>query len=470
MSTIEAGSKKLTSFGLTPYEAKVYLACVRLGLSTPGGIAKLTGIRREEVYRTLPRLEKAGFTERVLGRPVKVKALPPREALSLLVKRREEEARREVSDMNTRMEEFLASFTPEEEGSVADDSQSHFVLVSEKDSVATRVDLLVRKATTAIDVADSSSNILRFILDHGDILREAAKRNVKIRILTDCPRDEQLIPTALQKQVPGKSVSLRYLEGVPNRYLLLDQNQVLMATSRDGDLSDSKSLWTDDGNLVDLIRSNFNDLARKSVDWKQFRRTPFEKMERALEDMKPRDHAILVYDTLEAKHKTLFRYVAIGLRKGEAARYICSEESCDEIKRSMSQQGIDVDGNERTGALGIIDYTDFYIKNGRFSLEDVMSSWDRIYRETAAGGFSGLRVTGETTCFMKHSLVNELVSYEKALHTVLDVPMIAICAYNANVLSATENAIDVYSELVRAHGKVLFADSGIADGKIEIRA
>ncbi len=469
MSPIEAGSEKLSMFGFTPYEAKVYLACVKLGLTTPASIAKLTGIRREEVYRTLPRLEKAGFAERVLGRPVRIKAIPPKEALSLFVRRREEETRRELSDLNRRMEEFLASFKPEEHGTTNDNSQSHFVLVSEKETVATRIALLIPKVTTAIDIADSSPNILRFVLDHGDILREAAKRGVKIRILTDCPNDDELIPRALQKQIPSKSVSLRYLDDVPSRYLLLDQKQVLMATSIDGSLSDNKSLWSDDRNLVDLIRSNFEDLVTKSSDWKQFRLMPFEKMDRALRGMKPRDHAILVYGTLNAKHKTLFRYLDIGLKKGEATRYVCSEESCDDIREAMNQQGIDVGRYESTGALGIIDYTDLYIRNGRFSLEDVMTSWDKIYRETASGGFKGLRVTGEMACFLKHSLVNELISYERALHTTLETPMMAICAYNANALAATENPIDVYSELMRAHGKVLFEDSGIADGKIEIR-
>ena len=55
----------LTDFGLTPYQAKIYLAAVKLGPSAAGKLAKVAGVRREEVYRTLPKLEKAGLIERM---------------------------------------------------------------------------------------------------------------------------------------------------------------------------------------------------------------------------------------------------------------------------------------------------------------------------------------------------------------------------------------------------------------------
>jgi hypothetical protein len=71
---------------------------------------------------------------------------------------------------------------------------------------------------------------------------------------------------------------------------------------------------------------------------------------------------------------------------------------------------------------------------------------------------------------MKHALVDELIEYEKALHTILDIPLTAICAYNSETLASVENPIDVYSELVKAHGKVLFASKDATIGKVEMRS
>ena len=111
-----------------------------------------------------------------------------------------------------------------------------------------------------------------------------------------------------------------------------------------------------------------------------------------------------------------------------------------------------------------------YIKDGVFNLDEVMAIWTKTYDEAISRGFDGMRVTGEMSCFINHNLVEELIEYEHALHTVLDIPMMAICAYNSEALTKVENPIDVYSELVKAHAKVLFAGKDKSIGKIEIRA
>ena len=51
----------------------------------------------------------------------------------------------------------------------------------------------------------------------------------------------------------------------------------------------------------------------------------------------------------------------------------------------------------------------------------------------------------------------------------MDIPMIAICAYNANMLNRSKDPIKVYNELARAHGTVLFTGIDKKLGKMEIR-
>ncbi len=135
----------------------------------------------------------------------------------------------------------------------------------------------------------------------------------------------------------------------------------------------------------------------------------------------------------------------------------------------MKRHGIDVDMHERSGALNVISYTDIYIRNGIFSIQEVMDAWNTYYEDALKNGFRGLRITGEMSCFLKHHLEKELMQYEQALHRVLDVPMVAICAYDANALANIKDPINVYSELVKVHGTVLFTTKNNEMGKIEIR-
>jgi hypothetical protein len=167
--------------------------------------------------------------------------------------------------------------------------------------------------------------------------------------------------------------------------------------------------------------------------------------------MKPTDHVILFYSKPDDKRSLLFAYLNSGLQKGEAAAYVGSQETPDRIKEGMSAHGIAVDTYERSGALRVIPYTDWYIVDGKFSSTKTNERWSRLYEESRSNGFKGLRVTGETACFFEHNMLKELVDYEKSLHRVLQVPMTAICAYDVNLVP-----IELYRDLIEAHSNVIF--------------
>jgi len=176
-----------------------------------------------------------------------------------------------------------------------------------------------------------------------------------------------------------------------------------------------------------------------------------------------------VYDSLEAKYNVLFNYLKVGLEKGEAGVYVTSDDNPSQIREAMKRFGIEVEKYEKTGALNISRYEDIYIAEGEFNMTTTMNSWNKIYSKALKNGFKGLRVTGETAWFFNRKLIPELIEYEKSLHKVMDIPMIAICAYNANNINKTEDPVNTFSELARAHGTVLFTGLDKKLGRMEIR-
>ena len=174
--------------------------------------------------------------------------------------------------------------------------------------------------------------------------------------------------------------------------------------------------------------------------------------------MKATDHAILFYERTEDKHSVLFNYLSAGLDKGEAAAYITSQETPNQIREAMKQFGIDVDKLEKSGVLQAIDYRDWYFKDGTFTISKTFEAWKKLYDQVMAKGFKGIRVTGETACFFEKRKVDELVEYEKSLHRKVELPMSVICAYDANVV-AREGDGRLYLDLIKAHSTVIFADS-----------
>jgi len=149
--------------------------------------------------------------------------------------------------------------------------------------------------------------------------------------------------------------------------------------------------------------------------------------------------------------------------------YVTAEENPSQIKEAMEKFGIHVEKYEKIGALSICRYEDIYLAGGEFDIAATMNSWSELYNRALRNGFKGLRVTGETAWFFKRKLIPELIEYEKSLHTVMDIPMIAICACNAYMVIKASNPMDLYNELLKAHGKVLFTGIDKKLGKIEIR-
>ncbi len=469
MSYLEDNAKILCDFGLTIYQAKVYLAVVQLGLASVSKISKLSKVRREEVYRTLPNLDKAGLIDRVLGKPLKIRALPVEDALSVLIERKKEDANREISELTAKKNDFMKSFKANSKRIILEEEKPNFVLISEKETMVKRIASLIKNAEKEIDIVDSRENVTRLAFSYIEPIKKALKNKVKVRIITELPYDEDIIPTALENLFPRNSFSLKYVENLPSCYAIVDNKETIIASGATDLTFPRKNLWTNDPSLVGVLQSNFEDLFHNSVDWKALNFSPSEKINRIVNRLKPTDHVILVYDSIETKHDFLFSYVRTGLENNEAAVYVCSEENPEQIEEAMKRFGIEVEKYGRAGALSIIPYTDLYIIDGKFNIIKVLDSWNKLYKEAHTKGFKGLRVTGEMECFFKYDLTKKLVEYENALHRVLNIPIVAICAYNANTLNRHRDPVNIYSELVKAHGQVLFTGKDNKLGTVEIR-
>jgi len=267
-----------------------------------------------------------------------------------------------------------------------------------------------------------------------------------------------------------KKLDLRYADLPSSHYMIADFKEALISTTTEGNMAENPCLWTNSDSLVGVFQGDFENLWHNSTSWKSVETTDVpEKVTRFMEQLRPTNHVIFVYDSPEAKYDVLFNYLKVGLDNGEAGVYVTSDESPSQVREAMKRFGIEVEAYEKTGALRIFGYEDVYIIDGKFSMTNTINTWKKFYSEALKDGFKGLRVTGELTCFFKHNLIRELLEYEKALHRVLDIPLIAICAYDANMLNKSKDPVNLYTELCRAHGTVLFTGIDQKLGRMEIR-
>jgi sugar-specific transcriptional regulator TrmB len=471
VSTQDKNAEMLADFGLTSNQSKVYIATVRLGLASVSQISKASKVRREDVYRTLPKLEKMGLIEKTLGTPTRIRATPLKEALSILVGHEKEKADEKLSALKIKTEALLENFKTNNVGPKLEEEESNFSLITQRDRILNKASNMMKNAEKEIDLVYSRSKLMQFIPAFSEQLKKAMKKNARIRIVTEMPEHEDRIPRIIEEYVsPGGALDLKYTDVPSSHYMTVDYKQAFVATTTEGNMAENPCLWTNSNSLVGILQANFEDLWHMSVGWKTIETNSVpEKVINFMKKLRPTNHVIFVYDSAEAKNQVLFNYVDYGLKNGEAAAYVTSDTSPNRIREDMKRFGIKVSEYEKKHALRVLSYEDIYIIDGKFDLATTVALWKRLYNEALEKGFTGMRVTGEVSCFFKHGLVQELIEYEKALHTVLDIPMIAICAYDAKMLNETHDPVNIYNELVKAHGAVVFKGIDNKLGKIEMR-
>jgi sugar-specific transcriptional regulator TrmB len=471
LSPVEKATEMLSDFGLTRNQAKVYIATAQLGLASVGQISKLSKVRREDVYRVLPKLEKRGLIEKLLGTPTKIRATPIKEAIAILIKHEEEKASERVTQLKVKTKEFLRDFDVNSLKPAIATEEANFALISQRDGILTKVLNIIESSKNELDVTCSTTKLMQLMHTFSEQLRKTIKRGVKIRIIAETPENGSSLPRILEEYLsPGNSADLRYTNLATGHYLLSDFAQAFVGTTIEGNMADNPCLWTDNKSLVSLLQGNFENLWYSSLDWKNLPTDAVpEKLTAILEQLKTSNHVILVYDSPEAKRDVLFSYLKMGLENGEAGIYVASDETPSEIRKAIRQFDRKMKKYEETGALRILGYEDIYIINGKFNPETTINLWKKLQEESKAKGFPVMRVTGETACFLKHNLTEELLNYEQQLHRTLELPMIAICAYDAKMLNKNRDPINLYTELVRMHSKILFTDMKNKIRKIEVR-
>ena len=172
--------------------------------------------------------------------------------------------------------------------------------------------------------------------------------------------------------------------------------------------------------------------------------------------LKPTDHVVMFYEFVEDKYRVLFEFLRAGLDAQEAVAYVAGgDETLGQVRMLLEKGGIDVEGCEKKGMLQIMSYKDWYLAGGVFDVQRTITSWAKLLSDALAEGFKGLRVAGDATWFFKCGMKDQLLEYENALHRVLDMPLIAICAYSLPVLME-QNEAQLVVDLIKAHSNVIF--------------
>ena len=252
----------LLGLGLTLNQAKVYLAILKLEKTTVGQVAKFSKVRREDVYRILPALEKMGLIEKLLGKPTEIRATPISDALTFLVAEEKTRSDDRLSGMRSRVQRLsLKDWKQPLPG-----EESIFILIAEKKAILAKTSELIGNSRKEVALIADKGRIMPFLSQFSDEYRLAIKKGAQIRLLFEGDSPDGLLKEKVKKLIDGASVHVKFHREPLNHFIMSDDKEALITTSKESGLGESPSLWTNNSNLIGVLRTSFESDWKKAED------------------------------------------------------------------------------------------------------------------------------------------------------------------------------------------------------------
>ena len=164
-------------------------------------------------------------------------------------------------------------------------------------------------------------------------------------------------------------------------------------------------------------------------------------------DMPWGTHFCLFYETRADLLETLVSYCKAGLESQEFCLWVVAEPLTGEDATHALRRAVpDLDRYLVDQSIEIVAARDWYLQDGAFDLNRVISGWNVKLARASARGYAGVRVTGDTAWLEKKDW-KDFCEYEESLNQAIAGQRLAVlCTYPLAACGAAE-ILDV----VRTH-------------------
>jgi sugar-specific transcriptional regulator TrmB len=245
----------LIQLGLTRNQSKIYFSLFQLGTATIKEIGKSSGIPRESVYRTIPTLEKMSLIEKSITNPTTYTAIPVEDAVSTLMKRRNQESHAIQQQANQLIEHFRTRTFK----NARSNEDPKFTLVLGQDAFNRQMNISIRKTCYNFEGATTCDGFRKGMLNSERFFIQATRRGVKFRhIVVEKKRVETLGDEKL-KRVPLWTV--RYFPDRQIKMVVLDNREVFVSITPNMEAEDY--LYSTSPCLISMARNYFESMWKK---------------------------------------------------------------------------------------------------------------------------------------------------------------------------------------------------------------
>jgi len=256
---MEEEVQTLIEFGLTPLQAKVYIALINLENPTAKATAKLSKVARQEVYRITNELAEMGIVSRIITTPTKFQPLPLSQTVSFLLERKMKktaELQAKASEMMKKAKERQATKEKNYEIREFPENGPWFKNIHRRFKTFKTFDLLTTFQRFSA----------RMIHDE-ELYRKASKEGTKIRIIIEKPPQHgaSIFPR-INSLIKNPNFKIRYLlTSTHVIVIVMDQKEAALALSPSNPVG-PPYLCSDHPSFVHVVQRYFETIWNEATE------------------------------------------------------------------------------------------------------------------------------------------------------------------------------------------------------------
>lgn len=241
--------RKMMDFGLTEYQARVYLTLLDLGSAQASQIPPLSRVPRTRIYATMSQLHEKGLVEIIPEAPLRYKAVP----FSNFLQKLSQELRERAEEIEASRDILAREFAVATE--IAPETRGHFEAVYGRRNAREKLIRMYAGASREVLGMGTGKSPGRIMKAFGTYLIDKSRAGVKMRYAFPV-NDENWS----EVQVLKKYAEVRHIDFAMPVYMhIVDSKEFFISHPIPDDESshrgDDVAIWTDDVAIVGAMKA-----------------------------------------------------------------------------------------------------------------------------------------------------------------------------------------------------------------------
>jgi len=249
---------KLSSFGLTANQCKVYIYLGKYGSRTAPDVSKVLKLPRTETYKLLAALQNKGVVSASFQHPIQFSAMPLTDAVHSLINT-EKERIKKLESQKSELDELWGNI-PQFNKEIEKTDDDKFQILQGENQIHSKINNMILSSKKELVIIGNEKDFLKFY--QANFLEPLDKSPVELKVLTNSS-DKTLYVFDEMDKTNVKKLPTSINENLC--FVVKDDDEVLFYMKNSGSGKDkATALWTNSTSMIYSKKLLFSTLWSKS--------------------------------------------------------------------------------------------------------------------------------------------------------------------------------------------------------------